>query len=406
MCSSFCALLLLVTLTSVQNVAAKSDPELHMTTPQIIERWGYPAMIYSVTTDDGYILELHRIPHGKNNVSWPNGKQPVVFMQHGLLCASTDWTMNLPDQSAAFIFADAGFDVWLGNMRGNTYSMKHKNLKPSHSDFWEWSWDEMATYDLPAMIDKVLEVTGQESLYYMGHSQGTLTMFSHLSKDDGSFAKKIKKFFALAPVGSVKNIKGFLSFFAHYFSLEFDGWFDIFGAGEFLPNNWAMKLAAKDICGGLKIESDLCDNVCFLIAGPESDQWNSTRVPVYASHDPAGTATQNIVHWIQMVRHGGVPAYDWGTKENKKKYGQANPPEYDFTAIKGTQIYLYWSDADWLADKTDITDYLLTRLNPAIIAQNNYFTDYNHFDFVFGLRAVHDIYNPIVDICTKDYNGN
>ncbi|CAI2352820.1 unnamed protein product [Caenorhabditis sp. 36 PRJEB53466] len=376
----------------VRDVAAKGDPELHMTTPQIIERWGYPAMIYTVTTDDGYILEMHRIPYGKTNVTWPNGKRPVIFMQHGLLCASSDWVVNLPDQSAGFLFADAGFDVWLGNMRGNTYSMKHKDLKPSHSAFWDWSWDEMATYDLNAQINHVLE--------------GTLTMFSHLSKDDGSFAKKIKKFFALAPVGSVKNIKGFLSFFAHYFSVEFDGWFDVFGAGEFLPNNWAMKLAAKDICGGLQIESDLCDNVLFLIAGPESDQWNSTRVPVYATHDPAGTSTQNIVHWMQMVRHGGVPAYDWGTKENKKKYGQANPPEYDFTAIKGTQIYLYWSDADWLADKIDVTDYLLTRLNPAVIAQNNHLPDYNHLDFTWGLRAPQDIYHPVIDICTKDYTGN
>lgn len=68
--------------------------------PQMIERWGYQAMIYSVTTDDGYILELHRIPNGRTNVTWPNWKKPVIFMQHGLLCASSDWTMNLPEQTA------------------------------------------------------------------------------------------------------------------------------------------------------------------------------------------------------------------------------------------------------------------------------------------------------------------
>lgn len=195
-------------------------------------------------------------------------------MQHGLECDSSNWVVNLPDESAAFIFADAGYDVWMGNFRGNTYSMKHKNLKPSHSAFWDWSWDEMQKYDLPAMIEKVLEVTGQESLYYMGHSQGTLTMFSRLSEDKVGWGNKIKKFFALAPVGSVKHIKGALKFFADYFSLEFDGWFDVFGSGEFLPNNWIMKLVSQSVCAGLKVEADLCDNVMFLIAGPESNQVN------------------------------------------------------------------------------------------------------------------------------------
>ncbi|KAJ1363516.1 Lipase lipl-1 [Parelaphostrongylus tenuis] len=60
-------------------------------------------------------------------------------MQHGLECTSAVWVANLPNESAGFIFADAGFDVWLGNMRGNIYSATHVNLTTSDSKFWEWT---------------------------------------------------------------------------------------------------------------------------------------------------------------------------------------------------------------------------------------------------------------------------
>ena len=45
-----------------------------------------------------------------------------------------------------------------------------------------YSWDEMAKYDLPASIDFVLNhTTGYKDLHYIGHSQGTLIGFIHLS---------------------------------------------------------------------------------------------------------------------------------------------------------------------------------------------------------------------------------
>jgi len=45
------------------------------------------------------------------------------------------------------------------------------------------SWDEMANYDLPALLNYVLNVTSHEKLFYVGHSQGALIAFARLSHD-------------------------------------------------------------------------------------------------------------------------------------------------------------------------------------------------------------------------------
>ena len=77
------------------------------------------------------------------------------------------------------MLVEAGFDVYLANSRGNRYSREHVILKPNEPEFWKWSWQEMAKYDLPATIDIVLETSNKKNLYYIGHSQGNISPQFH-----------------------------------------------------------------------------------------------------------------------------------------------------------------------------------------------------------------------------------
>lgn len=53
-----------------------------------------------------------------------------------------------------------------------THNYAHDNLV---QDFWNWSWDEMAAYDLPAVLGFVYLQTGSK-IVYIGHSQVTINV--------------------------------------------------------------------------------------------------------------------------------------------------------------------------------------------------------------------------------------
>jgi len=55
------------------------------------------------------------------------------------------WVYNTADKAPALIMARAGYDVWLGNNRGNRWSDKHISLDNKSKAYWDFDWEEMGT---------------------------------------------------------------------------------------------------------------------------------------------------------------------------------------------------------------------------------------------------------------------
>lgn len=116
------------------------DPDVSRNVSQIIADKGYPVEEYEVETSDGFVLSMQRVPRGlKSGSKRLPGAKKVVFLLHYLLGSSADWVVNYPEQSLPYMLADAGYDVWLGNVRGNTYS-RHLRYNRREKDFWDF-WE-------------------------------------------------------------------------------------------------------------------------------------------------------------------------------------------------------------------------------------------------------------------------
>ncbi|CAI5450057.1 unnamed protein product [Caenorhabditis angaria] len=369
------------------------DWEFYLDTPEVIRSWGYPDETHDVTTQDGFILQLHRIP---------NPNRPVIFLQHAFLSSSFDWVCNSPGQSAGFVFFDAGFDVWMGNWRGNTYSRRHASLDPDEDkEFWDWSIDHHSKFDLPAMINHTLTHTNRENLYYVGHSLGTLAIFQKLSVDQ-KFGAKIAKIFALAPVGALHHMRGAFSYASRYFGQEIQDLNRKYGPAQFFGASKGLKLIVKYTCGLYTSVEELCSDIVMMFVGPTSDgTWNQTRVPIYMAHSPAGSSSNVLEHFNQMVSYGGVPYYDMGPERNLEVYGTYLPPAYDYSKIADVEVYLFWSEDDWLSTKEDVEGFLVPKL-AKVVRGNFRVSNYNHLHFVWGTKAYLDVYRPIIDLINED----
>ncbi|KAL0110388.1 hypothetical protein PUN28_013790 [Cardiocondyla obscurior] len=261
--------------------------DAELTTMELINKYGYNGEMHKVTTSDGYILQLHRIT-GRANSTDTNVKKPVAFVMHGLLCDSSVWVISGRNKSLAFILADEGYDVWLGNARGNPYAHTHTSRRIKPKDYWNFSWNEIGTRDLPAMIDEVVKTTGQKKMFYLGHSQGT-TAFFVMATERPQYQEYIEEMYAMAPIAYCGRMKSpFLQLLAQFtHSLEFFG--NLFGVHEFSPSNDLIKIVQQLVCSEKALTQPVCSNAMFLVTGFNAEQFDPDVEKLYGElGNPSG----------------------------------------------------------------------------------------------------------------------
>ena len=154
---------------------------------------------HRIETEDGYLLELHRIPatrgsRNRKHVSGARGKS--VLLMHGMMCSSYCWVTS-DTNSLAFILSDQGYDVWLGNFRGTKYSRKHVSLDPDKDlQFWRFSLHELGVKDLSAMITNILRISGNKKLSFIHYKKSKQESMGH-KLSDKTIAHSLQRFVVL-----------------------------------------------------------------------------------------------------------------------------------------------------------------------------------------------------------------
>eukprot|EP01102_Stenamoeba_stenopodia_P010847 TRINITY_DN3303_c0_g1_i1.p1 TRINITY_DN3303_c0_g1~~TRINITY_DN3303_c0_g1_i1.p1 ORF type:complete len:420 (-),score=90.59 TRINITY_DN3303_c0_g1_i1:81-1340(-) len=381
-----------LSLRLTKTINTDAETTVLLPTPNVvplIASWGYPVEVYNVTTADGFVLALLRIPHGRDNgpVTTP---RPVAYFMHGLGDSCAGVTLNQPSESLSYILADAGYDVWLGNNRGTLYGLNNIHYSPNQTEFWNWSFDEMAEYDLPAIFDFIQAKTGAKTISYIGHSQGTIQAFAGFLNP--ALSSRVNVFIALAPVAYLKHIKSVL--LQALAALDVDKIFQIFGLKEFYEPD--PSLLNKLLPGFCDLYPTLCEDVIALWCGPSTDL-NKTRAGFYLEYEPNPTSVKNMAHLAQEIRSGKFQKYDYGSPSaNMLHYNQTTPPQYNISLLPSDlPIGLFYGGNDDLADTTDV-EALISQLPsiPFVL----YEPTYAHLDFLLGMDAHIKIYPDVLKL--------
>ncbi|XP_003737376.1 lipase 3 [Galendromus occidentalis] len=377
------------------------DPDTGRTMRGLVESKGYELEEHSVVTSDQVVIQLHRIPYARNSGPSSEPNKKVVFLAAPLFCSSSFYIDDFPNNTVAFIFADSGYDVWLGNTRGTPYGIRTTDGQvhdEKDRQFFDYTLIDHGVLDIKSQIDYILERTGSQSLSFFGHSQAAASGFALLSKLP-EYNSRISAFASLGGFRTFgcnfkdpalntvwRSMKSFAKS-VQFFSAEF---------------NWElMKQMCYNIWGACK------SLLAKVIYGPASMS-NHTRIPIYLEHYPHSSSIKNLLYYIQMQNNAcrndeHVYEFDYDDEDiitsptspnartNEGTYGSRRPPALPVENIR-VPVKVYYSEGDTLippSNQRKLIESLPNVVGEYYIASK----DFVHGNFAhspFNMTHIHD----------------
>lgn len=373
---------------SVQNYTGPyTNTKLFTDLQNDIKPLGYDLDLHVITTEDGYILKLFRV----KNPNAYNLKPVVLF--HGLFGCGDAWFIK-ENISLPFLLAKKGYDVWVMNSRGTQHSLDHLWLNNTGKDYWFFSFQEVAKYDCPAIIDYVLLNNRHLKVAAIGHSSGTTQLFVFLSILP-EYNDKIEIHIQLTP-----------SAVFEYFDLDWHRsvargvdfwikladhikWYSMWPWGY--PN---IRNTLQEICS-IPLFHNIC-KIGFVSLGEEGRQLKELEILDVFKRVPCGGALREVFHYMQALNHGRIRYFDYGPKENLKRYNSTEPPPYDFGKITSKCALIYGTGDEYVTPPDVV--YLSTLL-PNVVYMKEVMDDgWTHLDFIMGRDAYTAVYKDIIKI--------
>ncbi|CAB3259154.1 unnamed protein product [Arctia plantaginis] len=359
------------------------NEDIYLNFTELTTKYKFPTEVHSVTTEDGYVLNIFRI---LSKCSDRTNSYPV-FMMHGLFDTSDMWIIPSTDLGLGYVLATNCYDVWAANGRGNNYSRRHIRLDPNKDPtYWEYSFDETGRYDLPAIIDYILQKTGYPKLFFVGHSQGTTEYFV-MGSLRPEYNNKVFLAVQLGPVAWMKYLSNRIAVLLAQNYEVIKDFLVSAGYREVFPRQGIVHHIAEFLCQ--KVPA-LCEVGFTLSTGHKQGTMTLKTISIAIGHLFSGTSIKNLSHFAQLVNSGKFQRYDEGIKGNLQRYGLAKPSEYNVSLIS-SPIVLFSAENDRLSSLKDV-DILISKLPNLIenyIVPRPYWSHHNHIWDIAATELVH-----------------
>lgn len=354
-----------------------------LNTVELATKYGHPPKQHQVITEDGYILTIYQLPGRRATI-------PILLM-HGLFDSSDTWLLR-GNESLAITLANKGFEVWLGNNRGNRYAREHKLLNPdTDAAFWQFSFHEMGVYDLPTTIDTILKETGATNLTIFGHSQGNVQCYALVSERP-EYNSKINLLVGLGPIAFLHNAPAPAAVLIRL-SPVLNLLSNILGITEVVGDNTTLGKTLHALCPTPIAGYATCANLLFTLVGFDVTELEPDFYPIPGARYPAGASARSILHFLQVGFRRNFVKYDFGNEGNLRVYNSSESPPYRLDRVTAP-VALFVGRNDRLSAIPDV-EILRDRLPNVVDYQIIPRRLMNHYDFVWG-RTMRDYLFPSI----------